>query len=119
MGWCVHSWSTVSCTFVYTVKPSTSRYRAAGFLSKDKNWQHEDASEMMFDDMVEQYKLDSDIPPKDVQFIKALITGDGTRCRSAFIYSFLAPPYLSQCSDEKSFLFEIVANKRNGIDVDK
>ncbi|KAI0254175.1 hypothetical protein BJV78DRAFT_1185914 [Lactifluus subvellereus] len=73
---------------------------AAGFLPKDKAWRHEDASEMMFDDMVEEYELD--IPPAQVQFIKALIAGDGTRC-----------------SDEKPFLFEIVANKRNGIDVDK
>lgn len=72
----------------------------AGFLSKDKGWQHEHASEMMFDDMMNQYDLD--FPPKDVMFIKALIAGDRNRC-----------------SDEKPFLFEIVANKRNGIDVDK
>ncbi|KAH9963277.1 hypothetical protein BC827DRAFT_1194617 [Russula dissimulans] len=72
----------------------------AGFLPKDRNWQHEDASEMMFDDMMTQYNLD--IPPQDVEFIKALIAGDPARC-----------------SDEKPFLFEIVANKRNGIDVDK
>ncbi|KAI9512761.1 HD-domain/PDEase-like protein [Russula earlei] len=72
----------------------------AGFLPKDRNWQHEDASEMMFDDMMKQYDLD--ISEKDVEFIKALIAGDWTRC-----------------SDEKSFLFDIVANKRNGIDVDK
>ncbi|KAF8505416.1 HD-domain/PDEase-like protein [Russula emetica] len=72
----------------------------AGFLPKDKNWQHEDASEMMFDDMMKQY--DMDIPKQDVEFIKALIAGDQARC-----------------SDEKPFLFEIVSNKRNGIDVDK
>ncbi|KAI0303038.1 hypothetical protein BC826DRAFT_982978 [Russula brevipes] len=72
----------------------------AGILSKDGNWQHEDASEMMFDDMMEQYDLD--ISRDEVKFIKALIAGDKDRC-----------------SDEKSFLFEIVANKRNGIDVDK
>ncbi|KAF8271686.1 hypothetical protein EI94DRAFT_1872018, partial [Lactarius quietus] len=72
----------------------------AGFLSKEGGWQHEHASEMMFDDMMKEYDLE--IPPKDVMFIKALIAGDRNRC-----------------SDEKSFLFEIVANKRNGIDVDK
>ncbi|KAI0285127.1 hypothetical protein BGY98DRAFT_947337 [Russula aff. rugulosa BPL654] len=71
----------------------------AGYLPNG-NWQHEDASEMMFDDMMKQY--DMDIPRRDVEFIKALIAGDQARC-----------------SDEKSFLFEIVANKRNGIDVDK
>ncbi|KAF8485125.1 HD-domain/PDEase-like protein [Russula ochroleuca] len=72
----------------------------AGFLPKDRDWRHEDASEMMFDDMMEQY--DMDIPRQDVEFIKALIAGDQDRC-----------------SDEKPFLFEIVSNKRNGIDVDK
>lgn len=72
----------------------------AGFLPKDRNWQHEDASEMMFDDMMKQY--DMDIPKQDVEFIKALIAGAQARC-----------------SNEKPFLFEIVSNKRNGIDVDK
>lgn len=71
----------------------------AGFLP-NRNWQHEDASEMMFDDMMKQYEMD--ISKQDVEFIKALIAGDQARC-----------------SDEKPFLFEIVSNKRNGIDVDK
>ncbi|KAI0062281.1 HD-domain/PDEase-like protein [Artomyces pyxidatus] len=71
---------------------------------KGKKWQHEDASEMMFDDMINKYKLD--IPPADVLFIKALIAGDKMRCKDS------NPP-------EKAFLFEIVANKCNGIDVDK
>jgi len=52
----------------------------AGFLPKDRNWQHEDASELMFDDMMKEYNLD--IPTQDVEFIKALIAGDGARCRS-------------------------------------
>ncbi|KAH9061981.1 hypothetical protein EDB87DRAFT_1608653 [Lactarius vividus] len=72
----------------------------AGFLSKDREWKHEHASEMMFDDMIKQYDLD--IPPKDAIFIKALIAGDRKRC-----------------SYEKPFLFEIVSNQTNGIDVDK
>ncbi|KAI0317682.1 hypothetical protein OF83DRAFT_1120014 [Amylostereum chailletii] len=67
---------------------------------KDKQWQHEDASEMMFDDMVAKYEID--LEESDVRFIKALIAGDKARC-----------------ANEKPFLFEIVANKRNGIDVDK
>ena len=49
-------------------------------MPKDRNWQHEDASEMMFDDMMKEYNLD--IPNKDVEFIKALIAGDKARCRS-------------------------------------
>jgi hypothetical protein len=64
----------------YIAKPFTSANRKAGFLPKDRNWQHEDASEMMFDDMMNQY--DMDIPRQDVEFIKALIAGDKARCRS-------------------------------------
>ncbi|TFY51529.1 hypothetical protein EVG20_g10962 [Dentipellis fragilis] len=67
---------------------------------KGKKWQHEDASEMMFDDMIKMYNLD--IPPQDATFIKALIAGNP-----------------EQAKGEKSFLFDIVANKRNGVDVDK
>jgi hypothetical protein len=63
----------------YTAEPFTSANRKAGFLPKDGNWQHEDASEMMFDDMMNQY--DMDIPRQDVEFIKALIAGDQARCR--------------------------------------
>ena len=95
--------------------------RKAGFLPKDRNWQHEDASEMMFDDMMKQY--DMDIPRQDVEFIKALIAGDQSRCRSVndcnCIHAPDAQSNLINFSDEKPFLFEIVANKRNGIDVDK
>ncbi|EIM85360.1 HD-domain/PDEase-like protein [Stereum hirsutum FP-91666 SS1] len=68
---------------------------------KGKKWCHEDASEMMLDDMIKQYP-DLGIPPEDATFIKALIAGAKKRC-----------------PDEKGFLFEIVANKRNGLDVDK
>lgn len=69
-------------------EPFTSGNREAGFLPKDKEWRHEDASVMMFDDMIKQYDLD--IPPDEVQFIKALIAGEdgeGFRCRSAFCSS--------------------------------
>lgn len=69
-----------------------------------KHWKHEDASEMMFDDLI--VKNNIDLPENDVRFIKALIAGDPGRCSES------SPP-------EKSFLFEIVANRRNGIDVDK
>ncbi|KIJ65697.1 hypothetical protein HYDPIDRAFT_110844 [Hydnomerulius pinastri MD-312] len=68
----------------------------------DKTWKHEDASEMMFDHMVKQYGLD--ISDEDVSIIKALISGDTRRCK---------------LGATMPFLFEIVANKRNGIDVDK
>ena len=49
-------------------------------MPKNRDWRHEDASEMMLDDMVKQYDLN--ISRQDVEFIKALIAGDQDRCRS-------------------------------------
>ncbi|KAJ7740601.1 hypothetical protein B0H16DRAFT_1566945 [Mycena metata] len=69
-------------------------------VAPEKNWKHEDASKMMFRDLLETNNIN--LPTKDVDFILALIDGD---------------PRL--CSEEKLFLFDIVANKRNGLDVDK
>ncbi|KAE9406824.1 hypothetical protein BT96DRAFT_987093 [Gymnopus androsaceus JB14] len=66
----------------------------------NSKWTHEEGSEMMLDFLIAQKKIV--IPPKDVVFIKALIAGDHDRCKT-----------------EKAFLFDIVANKRNGLDVDK
>ncbi|KAF7776488.1 hypothetical protein Agabi119p4_4881 [Agaricus bisporus var. burnettii] len=66
-----------------------------------KKWRHEQGSEMMFDFMISEYEIP--ISEEDQQFIKALIAGDPSKCSS----------------DEKEFLFDIVANKRNGLDVDK
>uniref|UniRef100_A0A3B3RW28 SAM domain and HD domain 1 n=1 Tax=Paramormyrops kingsleyae TaxID=1676925 RepID=A0A3B3RW28_9TELE len=85
------------------------------------NWKHEKASVDMFDHMVEvnglkgvmeQYGLKL---PEDLDFIKEQIAGP------------LEPPSsLSQDQwkykgrpESKSFLYDIVANKTNGIDVDK
>ncbi|TDL18439.1 HD-domain/PDEase-like protein [Rickenella mellea] len=69
-----------------------------------KSWSHEDASEMMFDDLILQNEIN--IPQDDINFVKDLIKGVPNHSRNKI------PP-------EKGFLFEIVANKRNGIDVDK
>lgn len=80
MGQLVYSQSFVTHFFLFVTSLLTIDLRKAGFLSKDREWQHEHASEMMFDDMMQQYDLD--IPPKDVMFIKALIAGDRNRCRS-------------------------------------
>ncbi|ESK91486.1 hd phosphohydrolase domain-containing protein [Moniliophthora roreri MCA 2997] len=67
----------------------------------DSNWQHEQGSEAMFDDLIETRRIN--IPEDDKRFIKALIAGDPTQCNP----------------NEKPFLFDIVANRRNGLDVDK
>ncbi|KAF8351698.1 hypothetical protein F5887DRAFT_88 [Amanita rubescens] len=68
---------------------------------KDSDWKHEDASEMMFDYLVEDNNVTID--PEDVRFIKALIAGDPSKCSP----------------EEKQFFFDIISNKRNGLDVDK
>jgi hypothetical protein len=67
-------------SFSHIAVPLTFDNRGKGFLPKDRNWKHEDASEMMFDDMMKEYELDFRMP--DVEFIKALIAGDKARCRS-------------------------------------
>ncbi|KAI0092891.1 hypothetical protein BDY19DRAFT_990567 [Irpex rosettiformis] len=69
-----------------------------------KKWRHEDASEMMFDALT---KLDHvRVSEREAIIVKALIAGEVSRC------SAMKPPV-------KPFLFEIIANKRNGLDVDK
>ncbi|XP_071398577.1 deoxynucleoside triphosphate triphosphohydrolase SAMHD1 isoform X2 [Centroberyx affinis] len=85
-------------------------------------WKHETASLAMFDYLVsdnglepvmEQHGL---VLPEDLVFIKEQIAGPLDTKASL---SQEAPwPYKGR-SEDKSFLYEIVANKRNGIDVDK
>ncbi|EIW62271.1 HD-domain/PDEase-like protein [Trametes versicolor FP-101664 SS1] len=67
----------------------------------EKKWCHEDASNMMFDALLVENELD--LSPDDAAFVKALIMGDTSMCTQ----------------EEKPYLFQIVANKRNGLDVDK
>ncbi|CAI2168138.1 14688_t:CDS:10 [Funneliformis geosporum] len=66
----------------------------------DIKWRHEDASLMMFDHLWENHHDTIDFSTDDVKFIKSLITGD-------------------ICSGRSRYLFDIVANKTNSIDVDK
>uniref|UniRef100_A0A8C9SCX6 SAM domain-containing protein n=1 Tax=Scleropages formosus TaxID=113540 RepID=A0A8C9SCX6_SCLFO len=74
---------------------------------------HETLSIKMFNHMVKENKLESEmekydlITKEDLPFIKALIYRKNTQVSS---YGRTAA---------KSFLFDIVSNKRNGIDVDK
>lgn len=72
-------------------------------LMPDSKWCHEDASENMLDFIVKEYP-DIDISPQELRLIKDLIHG-----KPRSVYS----------SSGKSYLFDIVANKRNSIDVDK
>uniref|UniRef100_A0A669FBV3 Deoxynucleoside triphosphate triphosphohydrolase SAMHD1 n=1 Tax=Oreochromis niloticus TaxID=8128 RepID=A0A669FBV3_ORENI len=78
-------------------------------------WKHETASLSMFDYLVEANGLrpvmeeHGLVLPEDLDFIKEQIAGP---------LDTTAWPYKGRQKD-KSFLYEIVANKRNGIDVDK
>ncbi|RXN03128.1 deoxynucleoside triphosphate triphosphohydrolase SAMHD1-like [Labeo rohita] len=83
-----------------------------------ENWKHEQMSVLMFDDIVKSLKAENEdvlkehgLDDKDVTFIKELIEGAKTSEASKWSYEGR--------DEEKSFLYEIVANKQNGIDVDK
>ncbi|XP_023264532.1 deoxynucleoside triphosphate triphosphohydrolase SAMHD1-like, partial [Seriola lalandi dorsalis] len=83
-----------------------------------KKWKHEKASQDMFDHMVKCNALEEKMkkyglePEQDMLFIKEMIGGrlDSNKQKEW--------PYEGRDKD-KSFLYEIVANKTNGIDVDK
>uniref|UniRef100_A0A8C1PB62 Deoxynucleoside triphosphate triphosphohydrolase SAMHD1 n=1 Tax=Cyprinus carpio TaxID=7962 RepID=A0A8C1PB62_CYPCA len=84
-----------------------------------EKWKHEMASVQMFDHLVRVNGLEEVMVrhgltlPDDLIFIKEQIAGplDNSVLNSSW-------PYKGRPM-EKSFLYEIVANKRNGIDVDK
>nr|KAF6423692.1 SAM and HD domain containing deoxynucleoside triphosphate triphosphohydrolase 1 [Rousettus aegyptiacus] len=82
-------------------------------------WTHEQGSVDMFEHLInsnglrtvmEQYGL---IPEEDICFIKEQIKGPLESPSKDDSWPYKGRP------EEKSFLYEIVANKRNGIDVDK
>ncbi|KAJ8370629.1 hypothetical protein SKAU_G00106570 [Synaphobranchus kaupii] len=92
-------------------------------IRPDSKWKHEKASVAMFDHLIAVNNLEPVMKqhglvlPEDLLFIKEQIAGP-----------FETPVPLSQDQrpwpyqgrpEAKSFLYEIVANKRNGIDVDK
>lgn len=82
----------------------------------EKIWTHEEASVKMFDYLLEANNLQEefkkyDLYEQDIVFIKELIRGPKKRVA-------LEWPYEGR-PQEKSFLYEIVANKRSGVDVDK
>ncbi|XP_056279077.1 deoxynucleoside triphosphate triphosphohydrolase SAMHD1 isoform X2 [Pseudoliparis swirei] len=81
-------------------------------------WKHEKASLDMFDYLVADNQLQplmerhGLVLPDDLDFIKEQIGGPEAPARG-HKWPFKGRP------EDKSFLYEIVANKRNGIDVDK
>ncbi|OWK53633.1 Deoxynucleoside triphosphate triphosphohydrolase SAMHD1 [Lonchura striata] len=85
----------------------------------DLDWKHETSSVQMFEHLITSNKLEEVMKSydlnleEDMLFIKEQIGGpiDETACVKSW-------PYRGR-PKEKSFLYEIVANKKNGIDVDK
>ncbi|KAJ6478629.1 hypothetical protein C8R47DRAFT_1075007 [Mycena vitilis] len=67
-------------------------------------WTHEEQSEIMLDDLVRENAIE--IPREDVDFVKDLIAGEVKHTKNSN-------------PAEKPYLFQIVANKLNGMDVDK
>uniref|UniRef100_A0A8C7KUT5 Deoxynucleoside triphosphate triphosphohydrolase SAMHD1 n=1 Tax=Oncorhynchus kisutch TaxID=8019 RepID=A0A8C7KUT5_ONCKI len=89
----------------------------------ESKWNHEEASLAMFDHLVCENALEPAMKahglvlPDDLVFIKEQIAGPQNTVPLSQGVS--QPwPYKGR-PEEKSFLYEIVANKRNGIDVDK
>ncbi|KAJ7374853.1 SAM domain and HD [Desmophyllum pertusum] len=84
----------------------------------DSGWKHEYASVKMFDHLMEVNNLlpsfaKYNLSDGDVTFIKELIAGTALETNSSMEW-----PHKGR-GPEKSYLYEIVANKRTGIDVDK
>ncbi|XP_068118219.1 deoxynucleoside triphosphate triphosphohydrolase SAMHD1-like [Hyperolius riggenbachi] len=78
---------------------------------------HESATVKRFDHFIQSISLqrgmkEFSLLPEDLTFIKEMIAGPLTKEEEQ------TWPYKGR-GEEKSFLYEIVANKRNGIDVDK
>ncbi|KAJ7178109.1 hypothetical protein C8R46DRAFT_670080 [Mycena filopes] len=67
-------------------------------------WTHEEQSEIMLDALVREKPVN--IPREDVDFVKDLIAGEVKHTKD-------------RKPAEKPYLFQIVANKLNGMDVDK
>ncbi|XP_020332599.1 deoxynucleoside triphosphate triphosphohydrolase SAMHD1 isoform X3 [Oncorhynchus kisutch] len=93
----------------------------------ESKWNHEEASLAMFDHLVCENALEPAMKahglvlPDDLVFIKEQIAGPQNTVPLSQGVSQPASepwPYKGR-PEEKSFLYEIVANKRNGIDVDK
>ncbi|XP_054029647.1 deoxynucleoside triphosphate triphosphohydrolase SAMHD1 [Dryobates pubescens] len=85
----------------------------------DLKWKHEMASVKMFEHLITSNKLEEVMESyglvleEDLNFIKEQIGGPIDESAAGKLW-----PYRGR-QKEKSFLYEIVANKTNGIDVDK
>ena len=69
---------------LWVIPPTLSRFTVLlkRIFSPGKRWKHEDASEMMFDDLVAKSNID--LAKNDARFVKALIAGDPGCCLCVF-----------------------------------
>jgi HD superfamily phosphohydrolase len=91
-------------------------------LRKDrKDWAHEHASADLLDHLIESNKAVREafksyhLNDSDIHFIKELIFGDEHEAPQGWVWKGRG----ANGGKAKQFLYEIVANHRNGIDVDK
>lgn len=73
-----------------------------GYGQSPDSWEHEDASKMLLEYLIDQNNLDC-ISKEDVRVVGDLIKG----------------AYPQDPSHEKRWMFDIIANKGNSLDVDK
>ncbi len=91
--------------------PTAERRTLEAEIKKLRTWKHEDASEMMLEAALEDAGLldpeqeEEPFSDEEVMFIKALINPERH------------PQVYANCG--KQYLFEIVSNSRNSVDVDK
>ncbi|KAK6186458.1 hypothetical protein SNE40_008494 [Patella caerulea] len=83
------------------------------------DWTHEEASIQMFEHLIEENNLEKDfqqceLKKVDIEFIKELIAGPSDKDDTD---KYVKPIYKGR--PNKKYLYEIVANKRNSVDVDK
>lgn len=75
-------------------------------------WEHEDASVMMLDYLIDQNNID--LAKEDINFVQRLIKGQTPSRNDEKRKDFQRFTYLLL-----GWMFDIVANKTNSLDVDK
>jgi deoxynucleoside triphosphate triphosphohydrolase SAMHD1 len=68
-------------------------------ITGSREWSHEQASEMLFDDMIDTYHIDMEA--HQIKFIKGLIRGERA------------------CNYDIDWIYEVISSKKYGLDVDR
>jgi len=83
LGWHVYPNSFVG-EFYLDIQKRRINFFFLSFSRPGTTWQHEQGSQLMLDHMIAEYEIS--ITAKDQSFIKALIAGDPSKCRSVENY---------------------------------